>query len=102
MTSIVIESWRPLAKGALVGFVTAKLPSGMVIHDATVLRTNGTAWVSPPGKPMVGSDGTALRDAATGKMRYAQVLSFADKATRDRFSESVIEALRAAYPEALG
>jgi hypothetical protein len=41
-----------------------------------------------------------LRDA-DGKIRYAQMVSFASKELRDRFSVLMVEAVREAHPEAL-
>ncbi len=55
---------------------------------------------SPPSKPMVGRDGVALTDA-NGKVKYSPLVEFTSKEIRERFSSAVVEALRAAHPEAL-
>jgi hypothetical protein len=50
---------------------------------------------------MIGRDGVALKDEK-GKVKYAPVVSFTDKNTRNRWSDAVIVALHAAHPELLG
>lgn len=98
--SIKILDWRPLTKGALRGFAKIELPSGMLIADVTILSGNNGPWASPPSKPQVGRDGAVIKDAA-GKARYTPIIEFASKDVRDRWSNAVIEALRAAHPGAL-
>jgi DNA-binding cell septation regulator SpoVG len=100
MAAITISDWKPLRKGALRGFCTATLPSGMVIYEISVLVSNGKPWCSPPSKPMIDRDGRAMLDDA-GKRRYSKIIEFTTKDTRDRFSDAVIAALVAAHPEAL-
>jgi hypothetical protein len=45
------------------------------------------------------SCGIAMKDDA-GKIRYAPFIEFRSKEIRDRWSSAVIDALRAAHPEA--
>ena len=100
MSTIQIRDWRPLRKGSLVGFVKVELPSGMILNDVTVLSGDRGAWASPPSKPMIDRDGIAMKDA-NGKLKYSPVIEFASKEVRERFSNAVVEALRAKHPEAL-
>lgn len=93
-------NWRPLRKGALVGFVTVTMPSGLTLHEVSVLETSGRFWASPPSKPMIDRHGVAMIDD-NGKRRFASLIEFADRDTRSRWSAAVLEALRAAFPEAL-
>jgi hypothetical protein len=48
---------------------------------------------------MVDRDGVALKDQK-GKIRYVPVIEFTSKKIRNRWSDAVIEAMRAAHPEA--
>jgi hypothetical protein len=96
--AIVVTEFKPLVKGTLRGFAEVHLPSGMKLHDVQILETNGRWWAGAPSKPQLNRDGVALRDTA-GKIKYQPVVSFASKAIRDRFSDSVIAALWLAYPE---
>ena len=50
---------------------------------------------------MIGADGTVLKDAATGKVRYVPVVTFTTKAIRNKWSDAVIAALRQQYPDFL-
>ena len=95
-----ILDWRPMRRNALIGFAKIELPSGMVIADVTILTGANGPWASPPSKPMIGRDGIAIKDDA-GKIKYSAVIDFVSKELRDRFSNVVIAALRAAHPEAL-
>ena len=99
MSAILIRDWRPMRKNSLLGFARVELPSGMVIHDVTILTGERGPWASPPSKPMIGRDGTALTDDK-GKLRYSPVIEFASKEVRDRFSAAVVAALRASHPDA--
>lgn len=94
-----ILEWRPLRKNSLLGFAKVELPSGMVLHDVAVHQPNGSTWASPPSKPMIGRDGAVMKDP-NGKIRYSPIIEFTSKEIRD-ISRAVIEALRAAHPEAL-
>ena len=98
--SFTATNWKPLRKGALVGFVSVSMPSGLVIHEISVLETNGRFWASPPSKPMIDRHGVAMIDD-NGKRRFAPIIEFADRDTRARWSDAVIAALRTAEPEAL-
>ena len=101
MTSAVnILDWRPLKKNSLLGFAKVELPSGMVLLDVTILTGERGPWASPPSKPMLDREGAALKDAA-GKLRYSPIIEFTSREIRDRWSAAVIDAMRAAHPEAL-
>ena len=97
---ISISNWKSVNRGALRGFVTATLPSGMVLHEVSIMQSNGRAWASPPSKPMLDRDGRAMVDDAGGR-RYAPIFTFASAEIRNKWSSAVIDALLAAFPEAL-
>ena len=101
MATITISDWRPLRKGALRGFASVSMPSGMQLREVSIMQSNGRAWASPPSKPMIDRNGCVMLDDA-GKRRYSAIIEFASKETRDRWSAAVIVALREAHPEALG
>ena len=98
--SFVATTWKPLRKGSLVGFVSITMPSGITIHEVSVLETNGKFWASPPSKPMIDRNGVVMT-GDDGKRRYTPIIEFVDRDTRSRWSNAVIEALRTAEPEAL-
>jgi hypothetical protein len=98
---LAIVGWKPMPRNSLRGFADIKLPSGLIIREAVVHNTNGRAWVNLPGKPMVDRDGQAVRDPATGKLKYAALLEWSDRAVADRFSAAVIDAIEAQHPGAV-
>ena len=100
MASLKILDWREMRRNSLLGFAKVEFPSGMIVSDVTLLQGEKGPWASPPSKPMIGRDGAVMKDDA-GKVRYVPIIEFVDKATRNRWSDSVIEALRAAHPEVL-
>ena len=99
-TSVQILDWRPVRKGSLLGFARVELASGMILADVTVLLGENGPWASPPSKPMIGRDGTAMKDAA-GKVRYSPLVEFISKEVRQRFSAGIVDSLRAAHPDAI-
>ncbi|HQT86529.1 hypothetical protein [Acidiphilium rubrum] len=100
MAELTITEWKPLRRNSMRGFMTATLPSGMVLHDVVVHVTDGKPWAAPPSKPMIGRDGVAMKDG-NGKARYNPIISFIDKPTRERWSAAIIAALLTVHPDAL-
>jgi hypothetical protein len=82
------------------GFATVELPIGLVIGDIAVCIAHGCPWVSLPARPILDRDGAAMRDAA-GKIRYAPILRWRDRALGDRWSDAVVELVRGHDPGAL-
>jgi hypothetical protein len=96
---IITEGFKPFPRNSLVGFVRARMPSGMVLHDVAIHQQGDAAWASPAAKPQIGRDGTHIKK--DGKPQYSPVVSFASKVVGDKFSEAILDALRASHPEAL-
>jgi hypothetical protein len=97
---VKIDNFKPVSAGALRGFADVTLPSGMVLHRCSLFAKGGKAWAGAPSKQVIGRDGT-VQKTAEGKARYEPTVSFADRATQDRWSASVIEAVKLVHPEAL-
>ncbi len=88
-----VREFRPMTSGALVGFCTVELPSGMVVHDCTVFDKDGRRWVNPPGRPQLDkSKQVVVKD---GRVQYSPALSFASKDRYSAFSDAVIAELDA-------
>ena len=94
-----IRDWRPMQKGALLGFAKVEQPSGQILNDCTIMAGSDGPWASPPSKPMVGKDGRVITDDR-GKTKYSPIIEFTSKDVRSRWSDAVIAALREAHPEA--
>lgn len=99
MTVARIVDWRPMQRNSLLGFAKVEFPSGLIIADVTIMNGERGPWAAPPSKPMVGRDGTAMKDEG-GKIRYVPIIEFSSKAIRNKWSDAVIAAMRAAHPEA--
>jgi hypothetical protein len=96
--TITIESFHAHRSGTLYGFATVVIPElHLRIVDCPVHEKNGQRWAGLPAKPQVSKDGSMRRDER-GKIMYATVLDFTDRATRDAFSTRVIAALLARFP----
>jgi hypothetical protein len=98
--AMTVEDFKPINAGAMRGFVDVHLPSGMVLHRCSIFAKDDKAWASPPSKQVIGRDGV-VQKTAEGKTRYEPTVSFADRATQERWSAAVIEALKLADPGAL-
>ena len=93
-----LEKWTPYRKNALRGFADVRLPNGLVIHSCPVLFSHGKAWATFPGKPQIGRDGVPI--TIDGKLQYAKIMEWGDRTTAERFSERVVELVRAVDPSA--
>ena len=60
---------------------------------------NGARWIGLPAKPQITRDGVVRKDER-GKTAYSPVLEFADRGTREAFSQRAIAALLRAHPQA--
>jgi hypothetical protein len=98
--TVRIEEWTPRRSNTLFGFVTVVIPEMRLrIVDLTVHESGDRRWVGLPGKPQIDKDGGTRHDDR-GKVLYATVLQFTDRATRDAFSDRVIAALLEGWPNA--
>lgn len=95
-----IKNWKPLVRNTLCGFADVTMPSGMTIAEISIHSQGGKAWASPPSKPMIDRNGRVLRDDG-GKIRYSPIITFPSRDLRNRWSDAVVEAVRAAHPKAL-
>src|SRR5690348_3221833 len=98
--AVIIEDFSSIRKNTLRGFCKVIMPSGMVLHDVSVHVDSGRAWASPASKAMISKEGAVMRDAE-GRVRYVPVGSFTSKSVRDRFSNSISDAVASPHPEAL-
>src|SRR4051812_20712850 len=93
-------SFKPLRKNSLIGFASVELPMGLKLFDSPVLTSNGKTRASLPSKPVLGADGKQVE--VYGKRQYASILEWRDRDLSDRFSQAVVDAVRAEYPEPFG
>lgn len=92
---MIAQNWRPVAKGALLGFVDFELPSGLILRGCTLMATTGRRWIGLPGRPRIDAEGRHLRDPASGKGLWVPVVEIPDPDTRVRFYSQALAAVDA-------
>ena len=107
MPSFRLAEFKPMTKNTLKGFVRGVLDCGdglvVEISDITIHQRDGREWISWPAKPLIDRDGNALRDEATGKVRYSVPLVHpADRTVAARIEGAILAAVRRAYPDVFG
>lgn len=81
-----VIKWRAHTKNTLRGFISLKLPSGLVIHDMTLHEKEGRRWVGLPSRSYQDND---------GETQWIPVVECPDRSDRDRFNELALAALDA-------
>jgi hypothetical protein len=90
----------PLSGGVTLAFFDLELPSGIIIRDCKLMPGKaGDPWIGMPSVKQVNRDGGAIPDPKRpGKPLYRELVSFRDRAVRDKFTKSVLDALRRHHP----
>jgi hypothetical protein len=91
--------WKPLVKNSLRGFATVEWPIGLKLVDCPVCVPNGKTWASLPSKPVLDREGKHAE--VSRKKQYASILERRDRELANRFSDAVLNLVRAQHPEAL-
>ena len=81
---IKILNWRAHSKNTLIGFFSARLPSGMVLHNLMLHQKNEARWIGFPAREWT--------DQA-GVKQFARFVEFADRDAAIRFRDQVLDAL---------
>jgi hypothetical protein len=81
-----VTEYRDMRKGdSLRGFVSLRLPSGIVIHDLTYHeRSDGARWVGMPARKYEKPDGTTA---------WARIIEFASKEAQAKFQRLAKDAV---------
>jgi hypothetical protein len=94
-----LKKWRPHRSGALLGFCSVELMSGMVINDLRIMTGKNGLWVAMPAQRQLDRDGQPKSDV-NGKAIYNQLIEFRDRATSNRFAAMILDLIRGAHPDA--
>jgi hypothetical protein len=98
--SVIVEAFTPRHSNTLRGFCSVLIPEMRLrIHDVAIHEKNDSRWAALPAKPQITRDGTVKRDER-GKAAYATIIEFADRDTREAFSQRVIASLLEFAPSA--
>jgi hypothetical protein len=96
--TIKITNWRPVRRGALLGYCRAEYPSGVIVCEISILKTVHGLWAATPSKPRVSSDGSVKRDER-GKVRHVTLIDFMSLELKHKWSAEIIAAMRVQYPD---
>jgi DNA-binding cell septation regulator SpoVG len=69
---IKIKKWTPHQSGALIGFCSVQLPSGMIVHDLRLMTGKNGHWIALPAMKQVDRDGRPRTDS-NGKAIYSPI-----------------------------
>jgi hypothetical protein len=97
-----IRRWQQYrnAAGTMLGYLSAEMPSGMIINDLKLMRgPEGKFWIAMPAVKQVGKDSKPRLDAS-GKAVWTQFVEFSNSVARQQFSNLILDALRERHPEA--
>ena len=83
--------WKALERGAMRGFADLQLDNGMILLGCTLLESNGRRWVNPPSRPQLDADRKLTFEG--GKLVYAPIIEFTDKALRNAWSDAAVAAI---------
>jgi hypothetical protein len=90
---IICLDWRPCNRNTLRGFARIKIPAwGLILDGLAVHEKEGRQWAQLPARPQLDKDGNVLRED-DGKVRYAKIMEFDNKARAYSFSDEVVAAV---------
>ena len=87
--------------GSTMAFLDLELPSGMILQDLRLMRGPSGPWVAMSSTKQLDRDGNPVLDP-NGKPKWRNHIDFRDRATRDRFSAAVLDAIRREHPDIVG
>jgi DNA-binding cell septation regulator SpoVG len=97
---VEIKQFKSVLKGAVLGVVDVQLDSGMVLHGCMIFAKEDRVWANAPSERVMDRAGQPMT-SLVGKPVYRDIVSFKDRKTQQRWSDGVIAALRAKYPDVL-
>lgn len=96
---VVLLEWRRVHKNTLRGFAKVEL-GALILNELPVHVTQGREWVGMPSRPRIKEDGSRIMDAR-GRPAWDNLAQWKTKEQGDRFSASVVAAIKEQYPTAL-
>jgi hypothetical protein len=97
--NITIVDFVTDVRPPMLGLVTLRLPSGLVLHKVAVLKSPQSGWaIAAPGRPVLDATGTQRRREDGGKL-FEPIVSFHTRRERQAFTDDIVRALRMTNPE---
>lgn len=89
-----LRSWRPVRSATLRGFACVDLPNGLQVADVMVMcQRDGNLFAQLPQRPVVRRNQLVVDQS--GRPTYDAPITWQSRELRERFSEKVLELLRA-------
>jgi hypothetical protein len=100
---VICKQFRAFERNTLLGFVELEIVEiGLSIKECTVHRKGDRQWIGLPGRPQIDKSGAVVKDPATGKVAYTNVLQFVGRSWSDEFNRDALIAINTAFPGSLG
>lgn len=80
-------------RNTLLGFLSLKLPSGLVLNECSLHQKGDSRWIGLPSKAQIDAGGRHRTDPTTGKKLYLPVVELAGKEIRERFQAAALAAV---------
>jgi hypothetical protein len=80
---------RRIEKNTLKGSFSLALPSGLIVRDCTFHRSGDKSWVAYPSRGYIRGN----------EQSWANILSFRDRESQDRFQRLALQAAQEAFSE---
>ncbi len=87
-----VFNFRALVRNSLRGFFSVRLPSGMLLHDLSLFKKEGSRWIALPSRAYQGKE---------GRTSYTPIVEFINRAVSDQFRDQVLAAIDAMVPPEL-
>jgi hypothetical protein len=98
MTFIIKKfSSMTLKSSDMIGYCTVETPPGVVFKEVSIHYKDGLYYAVPGRRQKLGEDGLPI--LIDGRPIWIAVVYFKTLEIRNQFSQLVISALRASYPE---
>ena len=86
-----------MSKNNLLGFAKIQFTSGLIIDGIAVQRAGHRVWATPPARPRIADN--ALVHDPRGRLKYQQLIEFANHGVRASWNRQVLRAVRAEHPD---
>ena len=79
-----ILNFKPRNVGSVVGTFSVEMPSGMLLHECSLMHSGEREWINPPQRQY----------EVNGEKKYAKLVDFISRDRKDAWESMVMAALR--------
>lgn len=84
--TITVSNWKLRNNQAVRGFLSLRLPSGLVIHSCHLLEAGGRRWVGLPARRFLTTD---------SKVHFEPIIEFTTRKAHWNFERATLEVVEA-------